>query len=151
MMRQHAATHCNTLHISATRCNMMRQHAATHCNTLHISATRCNMMRQHAATHCNTLQHTANLCKSLQHDVPSPIHTEELEQLAATAKRERVRDLLQHQAHELVKEAERDKRHDKHDKVLYCVLMCCSTLQYVAVCCGGTRATINTTGSCSVL
>jgi len=43
--------------------------AATCCNTLQHSETRCNTlsMLQQAATRCNTLQHTATHCKMTQH------------------------------------------------------------------------------------
>jgi len=51
-LKQHTATHCNTLKQTATRWNTL-QHTATHCNT-------------HCHTHCNTLQHTATThCNAL--------------------------------------------------------------------------------------
>ena len=90
-IRQHTATHGNTLHYAATHCNTL-QHTASHCNTLQHTATHgitlqhtathCNTTSntyvvvfpathhntlQHTATHCNTLQHTATHCNTLQH------------------------------------------------------------------------------------
>ena len=85
---RNAATHCNTLQHTATRCN-----TAIHCNKVvtldddrlprillldpsaginlfHYvknAATHCNL--QHIATHCNTLQHTVIHCDTLRYTV----------------------------------------------------------------------------------
>ena len=74
---QHTATqHCNTLHYTATGCNVLQQTAtnvrtsaingrscacngtATHRNTPQQTATDCNRLQQ-TATDCNRLQQTA--------------------------------------------------------------------------------------------
>jgi len=67
---QHIATHCNTLHCTATYCNTepneRRESHPSLCNAKHDTATQCNTL-QHTTTHCNTLQHTAIHCNTLKH------------------------------------------------------------------------------------
>jgi len=70
----HTATHCITLHDTATHwmCTSHKyiihvSQCSTHCNPLHHTASHCNTL-QHTATHCNTLQHTAThykLCSKI--------------------------------------------------------------------------------------
>ena len=67
------ATHCITLHLTATHYNQYIRHIlqdATHCHTLHHTASHC-ITQHHIASHCNTLQsiHTSYLigCNTLQH------------------------------------------------------------------------------------
>jgi len=54
-----AATHCITLHHTATLCNT--PHTATHCNT---PVTRCSTPQQ-TVTHRNTPHHTTAFCHKL--------------------------------------------------------------------------------------
>jgi len=68
----HILTYCNTLKITATRCNTPRKghrsvamnRTATHYNTLHHIATHCST-QQHTVTKCNTMQQTAKGCRSV--------------------------------------------------------------------------------------
>jgi len=62
---QHTATHCNTLGVHDSMMQRASRPAATHCNTLQLTAAHCNTL-QLSATHCNSLQHTATHCNTLQ-------------------------------------------------------------------------------------
>ena len=80
---QHTATHCNTLHYSATLCKtclcpppapqnpLVYDGSATHCNTLQHTATHCNTL-EHTTIHCDTLQHTATHCNIHFSRPPAP-------------------------------------------------------------------------------
>ena len=62
---QHIASHCHTLHHTATHCITL-QHIASHCITLHHTASHCITL-PHIASHCKTLHHTATHCMTLHH------------------------------------------------------------------------------------
>ena len=75
------ATHCNILqHRTATYCNTALQHTATpHCNILHqlmLSRTKTflesNGGELVTAPHCNALQHSTTYCNALQHTARKP-------------------------------------------------------------------------------
>jgi len=94
-MLQHAATHCNSLHHTATSCTcgavLGDKDKCTGCtpsNTLQRTTTQCNTLplavllrssserrrqkqwqhaQQNTTTRCNTVRHTATRCNTLQH------------------------------------------------------------------------------------
>jgi len=78
------------------------------------SATHCNTL-QHTATHCNTLQYTAIHCSTLQH---TAAHCSTMQHTATHQSVQLFKSLLAIEC-----AVERD------------YTVCCSVLQYVAVCC----------------
>ena len=77
---KHAAIRCDTLQLTATRCNAAvfatRTASGGHVfltgrNTLQHTATHCNTL-QHTATHCNTLKRTHTQCNTPQHTATQP-------------------------------------------------------------------------------
>jgi len=139
-------THCHITH-------------ATHCNTLQHTATHCNKL-QHTATHCNTLQHTWHTRKSSGID-----DTRSTENLWATCVAvccsvlqcvavccrvlqsvNTQKNLLERACHVTIFSKEPFCLWSRNPKLqlgpkklpcsmLQCVSVCCSVLQYAAVCC----------------
>jgi len=134
----HTATHCNTLQHTATHCKTLQhttaqqrstdicRNGATHCNTLQLPQRHCNT-RQHTATHQKALQGTATHCITSQ---PTATHCNTPKEHGHISSH----GTLQHGA--IVAEpAQNVARSIFIKKSDFCV--CCRVLQCVAVSCSG--------------
>jgi len=137
--QSHIVMHCNTLRHTATNvygCNCGQDHTATHCKTLHDTAWHCKTL-QHTARHGKTLQHSATHCHAwLWHYCNTLPHT-----ATHCNKREQIQWWTRWQFSQRSTSLMMSLLSTSTWRIS-CTLswpprssLCCSVLQYVAVCC----------------
>jgi len=160
---QQTTSHCSTMQHNAAHHNTL-QHTGIHLEfddgapglwMWHIFGSSNTL--HHAATHCHTLQHTWNFTNArLDSNLPFA-HACSLSSFFSWIYRERERQRERETERESERERKRESEREEREKVCVCVrvfinrtwliypslqwlcfnrvAVCCSVLQYVAVCC----------------